>query len=282
MKSPRAPRRAPPLPKGIQIAYWAFLRKVIRHAKALVDAKLVPLLPMLMERNNPAAYADGIARAEMMAAYTQAYGWYKDALPPGKRVNHVLEAVKNQMAKQTAQKRLEEGVIHIGRLVSAYNTRQLARIGLTGTPKGTGRAVSAFTAENVSLIRSVTSDYFTDIEKQIHIAMGKGERHETLAETLKERFSVTESRAKLIARDQVLKFNGSLNAMRQQQQGISKYVWMTTEDERTREAHADFDGNVYSWDDPPGDGSAEEGTHPGTAINCRCWASPVIEEAEDL
>ncbi|MBD3661803.1 MAG: minor capsid protein, partial [Arenibacter algicola] len=48
-----------------------------------------------------------------------------------------------------------------------------------------------------------------------------------------------------------------------------KYIWRTRGDGKVRSSHADRDGKVFSWDDPP------EGGHPGEAPNCRCRAEPV-------
>ncbi|QJE73761.1 minor capsid protein [Aerophototrophica crusticola] len=55
------------------------------------------------------------------------------------------------------------------------------------------------------------------------------------------------------------------------------YVWRTMRDERVRPSHAERDGKVFRWSDPP------QGGHPGEASNCRCWAEPVeapVEEPE--
>ena len=205
---------------------------------------------------------------------------HRDALPPGKRVNHVIEAIKRQIAKENTQERLERIPKQIGKLVSEHNARILATQGIEARLAGTQKQINAFTSENVALIRSVPADYLFDVERLTHTAMAQGLRHEELAKSLANAAGVTESRAKLIARDQVLKFNGSLNKTRQQAAGVTHYIWRSAEDERTRDAHADFDGNTYAWDDPPGDGSPGEGTHPGTAINCRCWSDPVIPEIE--
>ena len=50
-----------------------------------------------------------------------------------------------------------------------------------------------------------------------------------------------------------------------------QYIWRTQGDSKVRDAHAERDGKVFSWDDPP------EGGHPGEDYNCRCTA----EEIED-
>lgn len=44
------------------------------------------------------------------------------------------------------------------------------------------------------------------------------------------------------------------------------YVWNTQGDGRVREAHAERQGEVFSWDNPP------EGGHPGQDYGCRCTA----------
>ena len=118
----KRPRRSRPLePRGLQLAYWQQLRKVVRFARALVKEKLVPLLPMLLERANPDAYAD--------------------ALPPGKRANHVMEAIKNQMAKANRQERIEKAPRAIAKMVSDFNLRQLEKMGISAKPAGTIKAI---------------------------------------------------------------------------------------------------------------------------------------------
>lgn len=96
---------------------------------------------------------------------------------------------------------------------------------------------------------------------------------------------VSESRARLIARDQTSKLNGTLNQVRQTGLGIQEYRWMTSRDERvvgtpgglyprgTRRHNDHFERHrvIFRWDSPPPDG------HPGTPINDRCRANPIID-----
>ena len=259
---PRPKKSRPPRePRSIQVAYYVMLKKLVRRAQQLVSERLVPLLPMLMERATPGAYAD--------------------ALPPGKRANHAIQAIKNQLSKDTQQERIERVPRAIGKLVAEHNARQLALQGVPVDPaRGLKKAVAQFTAENVALIRSVPEKYLAEVEASVHRAMAAGERHETLAKEIEERGKVATSRAAVISRDQVLKFNGSLNRVRMQNAGIESYVWRSVEDERVRDVHSEFNGNTYKWSDPPGDGSAAEGTHPGTGIFCRCWSEPVLPADE--
>jgi len=92
-----------------------------------------------------------------------------------------------------------------------------------------------------------------------------------LEQALIERLQVSQSRARRIARDQVGKYFGALTETRHRSVGANRYEWQTAGDERVRSSHADRDGRVYSYDDPPFDGN------PGEPINCRCTAIPVFD-----
>lgn len=136
-------------------------------------------------------------------------------------------------------------------------------------------AMREFTRENVALIKSVPSQFFGELEKTIARELADGARFEKLADIIEERYGVAQSRAELIARDQVGKFNADLDRVRQQQLGITRYVWRTSQDERVRDEHAAREGKVFEWSNPPEDG------HPGQSIQCRCSAESVIEDLLD-
>lgn len=128
--------------------------------------------------------------------------------------------------------------------------------------------VNAFVEANVSLIRSLAEEHFSDLRSHLTEAISAGRRWEAIATEIGERYDVADRHAALIARDQVGKFYGALNEERQTNLGVQKYVWRTARDNRVRDAHFDREGKSFSWEDPPEDG------HPGEAINCRCQAEP--------
>lgn len=99
----------------------------------------------------------------------------------------------------------------------------------------------------------------------------EGTRTKDLASELSEIGGWSRKRSKLIARDQIATFNGTLNQVRQVQAGFDKYIWRTSLDERVRPLHAQREGKIFSWDDPPSDGA------PGQAINCRCVAQAYLD-----
>lgn len=68
-------------------------------------------------------------------------------------------------------------------------------------------------------------------------------------------------------------FAGLINQLRQQDLGIERYTWRSQDDAKVRDSHAEYDDQVFRWDEPPASG------HPGQAHNCRCVAEPVAPGA---
>ena len=79
--------------------------------------------------------------------------------------------------------------------------------------------------ENVSLIRSIPSEYFTEIEGEVWRAISQGYQLDTLRENLQQRCGITRQRAAFIARDQTNKANSAFQAERMSEIGIDEGVW---------------------------------------------------------
>lgn len=159
-----------------------------------------------------------------------------------------------------------------GQAVRAGMNPDRARAGAQAA--GTERQLQSWVRRNVALIRTVPRQLFDQVEDEVRRSWRAGSRHEVLAKRLVERGLVAESRARLIARDQIEKLNGQLTERRQRALGVDRYVWRTVGDERVRDEHEARDGQTFAWSDPPSDG------HPGEPINCRCWAEPILDETE--
>lgn len=54
------------------------------------------------------------------------------------------------------------------------------------------------------------------------------------------------------------------------------YIWRTRRDGKVRSSHAEREGQVFSWDDPP------EGGHPGEDYGCRCTAEPYLPQNSEF
>jgi|SRR5690554_1356868 len=136
----------------------------------------------------------------------------------------------------------------------------------------TRQVAAQFVAENVALIQDLPTKQLAQIEADVVQAIESGQRAEAISKAIRERSGMARRRADLIARDQMGKAVSQLNQKRMQSLGVDKYIWRTVGDERVRDEHAERDGEMFSWSEPPEDG------HPGEPINCRCSAEPVLDD----
>lgn len=127
-------------------------------------------------------------------------------------------------------------------------------------------------AANVALIKSIPNQYVDKLEALVMNAFQTGQTNEDLAKAIAQLGQSTDSRARLIAADQMGKVNGQINKARQLSMGVETYVWQTAKDERVRKDHQHKQGKTFRWDDPP------TGGHPGEPIRCRCTALPNYED----
>lgn len=59
-------------------------------------------------------------------------------------------------------------------------------------------------------------------------------------------------------------------------QATTHYIWRTRRDGKVRLSHAEREGQVFAWDDPP------EGGHPGEDYGCRCTAEPYLPQTSEF
>ena len=133
--------------------------------------------------------------------------------------------------------------------------------------------VNELTVSNIQLIKSIRTQYLDKVQNAVMQAMVQGTLNKDLAEQLKKLGEDVESRAMLIARDQSSKLNAALTRARHEEVGIKKYMWSTSGDERVRESHAEKDGQIFEYANPPADTG-----HPGHDVNCRCVQIPVLDD----
>ena len=133
--------------------------------------------------------------------------------------------------------------------------------------------IDHFVGQNVSLIKTLGSNTFDQVEKMTTRAVTSGIRHEELAEDLMDRFDISERHARLIARDQIGKLTADVAQSRAQDLGVRQFIWETVGDERVRPEHEDLEGQTFDYDE----GAPEEGM-PGDPTCCRCSASPLFDD----
>ena len=129
-------------------------------------------------------------------------------------------------------------------------------------------------SENTSLIKSLPARLHPELEGIVRRGVMNGASVKTIKGQIKERYGVTDHRAKLIAQDQTLKLNADLTRYRLQSVGVKKYIWRSSQDSRVRPEHAERNGKTYSWEE------GASGMHPGQEVRCRCHAEAIWDEKE--
>ena len=150
-------------------------------------------------------------------------------------------------------------------------------------PQNIRDIMSASVTNNVGLIKSIQSQYHTQIQSAVmrSILEGRG-LHELLPE-IQKLGQTSAKRAKLIARDQTRKAYNALSYARMKNLNVREFEWRHSHgDKEPRPLHLAMNGKIYSFDDPPVIQYAEGGKPeirglPGDLINCTCFAVPVIK-----
>lgn len=248
--------------RKIELWYKAELLKIVTALRRETEAELLPTLQQIVPALNKTS--DSITRDAIIPRRPIETSLTKLAQKFGG-----IEETANRLAIAAAQRSLAETD---KRLAAVIGESMKVDISAALSNSGTIHSVvSSAVQANVDLIKSIPTQYFERIEKTVWDNMVDGVRFEDLAAKIQGIADVTESRAKLIARDQTSKMNGAFNEARQTSVGIDKYIWSTSGDERVREEHAANDGKIFDWNDPPATG------HPGEDIQCRCVALPYVE-----
>lgn len=131
--------------------------------------------------------------------------------------------------------------------------------------------VNELTVSNIQLIKSISTQYLDKVQNAVTQAVVNGKPNKDLVQQIKDIGKTTEKRAIFIARDQSSKLNAALTQARHEDVGIKKYMWSTSLDERVRDSHADKEGQIFEYANPPADTG-----NPGHDFNCRCVAIPYL------
>lgn len=275
-------RRKTPGPVPRQQPPTAIERELGRRLGEYLDARvrrafapLLAALPALVEQANRERAA--------------ALGERADA-GEGRIIRQLVERARAAMAESIAPTAIESMSQNAADGVSTLNREQLRRQALSalgvdvlGTDERLPPLIEAFNEANVGLIKGISDTLANDIQALVFNGLQSGTLHGDLAEQLEAKLGMPKKRAKLIARDQVGKLYGQINAARQREMGVTRFVWRSSDDERVRgkpggrypkarPSHWERDDKTYEYAKPP------NGELPGEPILCRCTAEPVLED----
>jgi SPP1 gp7 family putative phage head morphogenesis protein len=247
---------------GVQAVY----RKRIARLVDEMDASVRRYLLAAYRKNEPAVMAmDATPAAELQAAVR--------AL--AKRWVHRFDEAAPALAE------------YFGKSVERRSSRALAEIlrrgGFTVEFRMTAAmrdVLRATVAQNVALIRSIPSEYFTQIEGAVMRSVQSGRDLASLAKDVEARYGVTKRRAALIARTQNNMATASMTRVRQVEAGITEAIWQHSHGgKEPRPTHLANSGKTYDpakgWYDP--DPRVRRRVWPGELINCRCVTRAVVK-----
>jgi len=144
-------------------------------------------------------------------------------------------------------------------------------------------------AKNVSLIKDIPSQYFTEVEGLVMRSVAVGGDLKTLTDELHKLCGITLNRAGEIALDQNKKVNAVMNRTRQLELGLTKAIWIhtqggcavkrthpTTAEVHMSEAHEAFSGQTYDI----AEGALIDGKRvwPGSESGCCCMSKSVMPD----
>jgi len=198
--------------------------------------------------------------------------------------------VKKKLLKQYDDSRIESMSNQFTSKVDKRNQKELygkleSKIGISRdeleATEGLTFQINAYkleTSQWVKKLRDETLEDWTSNTLRL-MADGKG-----LPEILSQFDGMVEKRknhAKMVARTQIASFNSLTTKARAQNLGLTKAVWVTSNDERVRRSHRDRNGEEFDLSE--GLYSAQDGKTllPGTDYQCRCDYRILIPGMDD-
>lgn len=262
------------------------LRRLGRKPPAPGPAKLHPPKPIKTE-------AQYYARLRVMLRL-----WYHRAEQIGRAALARTDASRADAVDddlRSAWKAIEEAggigtwLLQGGRDVANMNGQYVERITRIPPAPTFTRAeqIEEFRQRGVRLISKLGEDQVQAVADILRPAQAAGQRWEEIAPQIQERLGISQRRARLIAQDQTLTFNGEMARLTQKDAGITKAKWKTAGDmavrgrpggiyAKSKENHWALEGVVFEWDNPPLIPGTTEHAIPGKRIKCRCQGIPII------
>jgi SPP1 gp7 family putative phage head morphogenesis protein len=263
-------------PIGIEYSYRRQLLWLNNQHRKALKKYLFPILGSITEE------AGSINDLPTGQIIRQDAGWQDDLYDAFRKIAEAMVRPKQETIRNMAR---------VAPQINEYNKdqwKQLVRsqYGVNPTREDPGTYIplmKTWAQNNALLIDDIPAKTAKQIQDLTIDTLLSGKTQQEMIDEIQdimgERMDVSDSRAKLIARDQVAKLNGQFTRERQTEAGVDSYVWRTVGDERVRETHEMADGNTYSWSSPP---EETDGNHPGEDYQCRCWAEPILPESLDV
>lgn len=246
-------------PHSIELEYRRLLKNLNRELRKSCEKHLIPQFDGMVEGSQPIKYDSDNWEEELRQAM-QRIG--RDMMRPIRFTQAQLDEIADDVNGFNQKK---------------WNALIRKAYGVTPTksdPERYEQQMKQWAEVNARLITDIPAKAMRQIYNESITALQEGTTVKDLTNIVQERLGVSDSRAELIARDQVAKLNSDLVKERQVENDVTHYVWRTVQDERVRDSHRQADGNTYSWTANGADTPC--GLVPGDDYQCRCTAEPIL------
>lgn len=254
--------------------YNAALRRIVREVRSDINAQLLPIIKSLQTQYTAdAAIVTNDSWVDLLiGAIDRVFSKWNS--PAFEQLANTLASQFVRSVDSTTRGRFERSMRSVG-------------LDIYGDSPTIQEYISLSVYDNVSLIKSIPSQYLNQVRSIVNTNVRAGLRPSAMIPQLMKQYDITENRARFIARDQTAKLSGDLAKKRQIDAGFPYFQWVDSDDERVRDRHDEianrvtkYGKGIYRWDDPP---LSKDGTPiiPGQDYNCRCTARPVDQREVD-
>lgn len=142
---------------------------------------------------------------------------------------------------------------------------------------GLNSFVNAKSLETIGQIVKLKNEMVENLSQNTLRLMSAGKNLETLYEEVTNTKQKNLNKSEIVSRNELKAFNTQLNNKRAENLGVKKAVWNTVGDERSRPCHVKRDGMEFDIEKGLYHSCDGLTIKPGEEINCRCFATYVVE-----
>lgn len=142
---------------------------------------------------------------------------------------------------------------------------------------GLNSFINAKSLETSGQLVKLKTDMMETISQNTIRLMSAGKNLDTLYEEVTNTKSSNLKKSETVARNELKAFNQQLNDKRATNLGVTRAIWNTVGDNRTRPCHWKRDGIEYDIEKGLYSSCDQKTIKPGEEINCRCFATYVVE-----
>ena len=132
-------------------------------------------------------------------------------------------------------------------------------------------------------INTFTQEQITQLRQIVSNNVDRGLRKENLIQEIQERFDVSKSKAKFLARQETSLLTANIQKQNMLRAGIEYYVWDSSRDRKVRPDHAVLNGKIFRFDNPPiVNQKTGARANAGEDFACRCVSRPLLINIDKL